>query len=339
MKKLTKILALFAVAAVLFAGCGKSKNTAEGYFEDVTVAKEAAQKNNQHILVAITMPGDDENSADFVDGVFKAADFKNEIGSKYNVVLMDFSQASYERTVVDAEADKKTQKASDDFANTMLENAKVASMLNAQQTPSLYLLTKDFYVLGQLDYTDSIKTPADLTALIAESQSDIDSVCAMIEATKKGSALEKVAAIDALYEATDPVYQSFLKDMISEVIKLDKNNESGLLSKYLLAKADSEASDAYLTGDAEGASNAYAKICEEAYISPEHKQQAYYLAAYILSMSGSTDFNKVIDYLDKAIEANPDGENVESIRSVKDYLAGTVAAMAASESSLGDLTN
>lgn len=330
--KIKYVLVLLAVS-LLLVSCGKSKSNDYGLYQDINTAKEAAQKNKQDILVVITMEGDDEASTDFVATVLKTEDFKKNISSKYSVVHMDFSQASYEKTVVNPEDSKDAQKASEDYATLMQNNAKYASLMNIQSTPAMMLLTKEVYVITDLEYSEDIKTAADVETLLSSKQSEIEDIHAKVEATKKGSNIEKVQAIDALYDATDPMYQPFLKDLVKDVVSMDKNNESGVLSKYLLAKADSDAADFYLTGDAANASKAYADVCENPHLTPAHKQQAYYLAAYLLSMTGSTDFDTILGYLQKSIEADPESEQVENIKNVIKYFTETLSALNAEDPS------
>lgn len=330
------VLALL-ISVFFLAGCGKTKSASNGCYQDIGTAKTAAQKNNQDILVVVTMAGDDALSEDFVTKVLNSPSFEKDVASKFSVVHMDFSQSSYEKTVVNPEADKNTQKAAEDYANLMQENAKYASLMNIQNTPALFLLTKEVYVISDLEYTEDVKTSADILTLVEAKKNIIDDIHSKVDAIKNGSKLDKVKAIDNLYESTDPLYQPFLKELILEVVSLDKNNESGVLSKYLLAKADSDAADFYLTGDGAAASDAYAKICENAYLLPAHKQQAYYLAAYLLSMAGSTDFEKILGYLEKSLEADPESEQVPNIQNVIKYFKETLSGMESSDSLTGEL--
>ena len=321
----------------LLVSCGKSKTSANGCYKDINSAKIAAQKNNQDILVVVTMAGDDVSSQDFVTNVLNTESFAKDIASKYAAVHMDFSQASYEKTVVNPEADKKTQKAAEEYALLMQENAKFASLMNVQNTPALFLFTKEVYVITELDYTEDVKSSNDLVALIQSEQTAIDNVHAMVEAVNNSSKLEKVTAIDRLYEATELLYQPFLKDLIAEVLSIDKKNESGVLSKYIMAKADSDAAYLDVLGDAEGASDIYVKICDNEYLLPEYKQQAYYLAAYLLSMSGSTDFDKILGCLEKSLEADPQSEQVPNIQNVINYFKEAFSNMQNTDSLTGEL--
>ena len=95
-------------------------NSMEDAFSD-------AKKKNQNVLVIVTSNGDDELSASFVDNVINDANFKSEVSSKYTVLHMDFSEATFKKTVVNPDDDKKVQEKAEKFANLMQVNAKYAS--------------------------------------------------------------------------------------------------------------------------------------------------------------------------------------------------------------------
>ncbi len=312
------ILILFSV--ILFFSCGKTKSDEFGCFQTMTQALDNAEKKNQTVLVMITMQGDDDLSQDFVNEIVSSQDFKNEILPAYSVVLMDFSQSSYQKTVVNESDSKAKQKAAEEYAKIVQDNSRTASLLNVRKTPSIFLLTKENYFIKEIEITDNVKTYADFKNLLDSQIPLINKMNEFIAATKKGSDQEKMAAIDNLYENTTIIYRIFLKDLIDKYVDLDKNNQSGLLSKYLFAQADSNASALYMNGDVVGAAKTYVDVCSNPNLDADYKQQAYYMAAYILSMSGSTDYATVLDYLNLSIQANPESESVGSINQVVEYI-------------------
>lgn len=327
MKKFCLYVLLLAVL-LSFISCGK-KTDENGFYQELDTAAVQAKKENKDIIIAITMKDDDMYSSAVIDNILKSESFKKEILAKYAVVHMDFSQSSYEKTVVNTEGSKKEQKASQEYADIMQRNSKLASLMNVQYTPSFYVFSKEKYFITALEYDDEIKNFEDFKTMLSNQNMYIEEMHKKIEATKKGSNQEKVAAIDDIYESVDLSYKVLFADLIEEVIKLDKNNESGLLSKYLLANADVKGSELYMSGDAVGAAQCYIKVCEEQYIQPEHKQQAYYMGAYILAMSGSNDYKAILDYLQLAIDAAPDSPQVASIETVLQYIKSSIAAMMA----------
>ena len=325
-KYLSFVFATLFLAAMIIS-CGNKKIDENGFFQDIDSAVSHAQKKNKDVIVAITLIGDDMYSSTVMDNILTTEAFKTDVLSDFSVLHMDFSQSSYEKTVVSEMASKDEQKKAVAYADIMQKNSQLASMLNVQSTPAFFVLSKDKYFITELDFDDTVKTYDDFAALLNSQNSIIQKKHSLIEATKKGSNLERISAIDALYDSTDVTYRFLFSDLIETVIKLDKNNESGLLSKYLLANADVKGSDFFMRGDAEGAAQTYIKVCDEPALLPEHKQQAYYMGAYILAMSGSSDYKAILDYLQKSIDAAPESENVASIMAVAQYIMNSVSAL------------
>lgn len=326
--KMKKLYFCLITLLIVFSLLGCTKKTDEnGFCQEIKTAVDLAKKKNQDILVAVTMAGEDENSADLIENVLKTETFKNEVLSSYVVLHIDFSQSSYEKTVIKEESSKNEQKAAEKFADIMYENSKLASMLNVQVTPSFYILTKDQYYITKLEYIDGNQTYTAFKSELDSHSNEIETIHSYLNAINKEKGLAKIEAIDSLYETIDISNRAFYEDMIETVVKLDKNNESGLLSKYLLASADIKGSKCFLSGDSAGAAQAYIKICDEKALLPEHKQQAYYMGAYIMAMSGLDDYSLILSYLQKSIDANPEGQDVASIKNVYDYIVNSVAAM------------
>ena len=330
MKGLIKLVCAAFLMACLFTGCEKVSYDEYGCFIEADQALKAAKKNNQELMVMIIMPGDDDYSTFFVENVLKSDEFKTEILPNYAVLNMDFSQASFQKTVVDTNSDKASQKAAEKYSQTVQNNTKFASRLNASFTPCIYLLSADEYYLSEISentgfsFEDiSYKTFKSYMDDIAD---DVENLKGYINAAKKSSGQEKIKAIDNLYENTPVIYRPSLRSYIDQMVKLDSKDENGLLSKYLFAQADAKATEAYMNNDILSASNAYVEVCKNEMLSNSHKQQAYYMAAYILLMHNSTDYSTALSYLNSSIQADPESESVELIQNVADYLETLMAA-------------
>ena len=154
------------MTGLLFSGCRKTMADEKEIFNSMEDAFSAAKNNNQNVLVLVTSNGDDELSASFVDKVINNKKFKSEVSSNFSVLHMDFSESTYKKTVVNPADDEKTQKAAEEFANIMQENAKYASKLYVQSTPAAYLLTKENYFIAELDLTQKMKSLKDFLNII-----------------------------------------------------------------------------------------------------------------------------------------------------------------------------
>lgn len=335
MKKLISFLSALLIGLCLISCGKKTAADADGFYNDIDDAVVVAQKNNQDILVILTMEGDDQYSSSFMN-IARSQHFKDEITSNYTVVHMDFSEKSYMATVAPETASKAYQEAAEEKALQMQKNTQFANLLNAQVSPSFYLLTKDEYFIGELEYTDEISSFDGFKELLESKKERADELHKLVEQIKVGSTMDKIAAIDSMYESTNIQYRTFLADLIEKVISLDSKNESGLLSKYLLADAESEAISLFAEGNVVKAAQVYIRLSDNSKLLPEHKQRACYMAAYILGYGGSTDYPLILSYLKKAIEAYPNGENVEMIQNLYDYIAQNFEA--ATDSVQGNLS-
>lgn len=325
MKKISIALVLLLTAG-LFISCGKSSADENGIFQELNPAMEYAKKKNQDVIIAVTLNGDDEYSADVINNVMNTKAFKDEIASKYAVIHMDFSQSAYEKTVVSEDATKEAQAAAAKNAEIMQQNSLLAATLNVQATPSFYIFTKDQYYLTQLDPMDGTQSYQTFKANLDSKADLIADMHKKIDATKKGSVKDRIAAIDTFCDSVDMTYTIFYADMYEYVIENDKKNESGLLSKYLLADADARGSIFYMNGNPVAAAQAYVDVCSNPMLEAAHKQQAYYMASYILAMTDTGDYQTLLDYLQKAIDADPENPEVPSIRAIYDNIVQMVEA-------------
>lgn len=325
-KKIITVL-LMLLTFSLFSSCGNAKTDQYGCFQTLEDAISNAEKKNQDVLVIVTMQGDDELSQSLVDNIIATEEFKNEVEKGFSVLLMDFSQNSYQKTVVNENDSKADQKAAEEYSKIVQSNSKTASLLNVSKTPSLYLLTKENYFITELEYTEDIKNFEDFKKLLTGQEELVSKMKELVAATKEGTSQEKLAAIDSLYENTEIIYRTFLSDLINKYVEMDKDNETGLLSKYLFAQADAKSTDMFMSGDSLAAAQSYVDVCSNPKLEAEYKQQAYYMAAYILSMSGSTDYATILDYLNLSIQADPESESVESINQVVEYLKTVMTQM------------
>ena len=107
--------------------------------------------------------------------------------------------------------------------------------------------------------------------------------------------------------------------MAPQYSSLDKENASGLCSKYYVIEAESKAITAYTAGDVPGAIQAYIAAGDNSKLNPEDKQECYYMAAYLLASAGSEDYDIILAYLNKAYEICSDSEKAPFILNAINY--------------------
>ncbi|MCQ2593271.1 MAG: hypothetical protein MJ188_10870 [Treponema sp.] len=324
MKKYRFLLIALLVTS-FFVSCGK-KNTPLldecGCFLDMESAKKQAAKNNQDILVIVTSDGDDYISQQFISDIIKTKAFEEQIGKKYTIFHFDFSQKAYEKTVAPENATKEEKQKAEQFALLMQTGYQFACLLDCKYTPSIFLLTKDGYVISEVEYEDEILDVDDFSTLLQNYNQISAELNEKVLATTTGTNLEKVVAIDELYNSTEETYQPFMLDLAKQIPTLDKKNESGLIGKYLVLAAESEAIALYTKGDIGGAVKTYVDATSNPYMEASQKQECYYLAAYLLGSSGSEDYNLILNYLNLALSSDSTSDKSDYIQSAISYYKG-----------------
>ena len=315
------LISIITLTSLTFVSCGKSNIDSTGCYTDIEAAEKAALKKNQDILAIVTMNGDDAYSVQFTDEIIRNPKFKEEVTSKFAVVRMDFSQSAYEATVAAEDANDSAKKNAEKRAVAMQKNTKFANLLNVTVTPTVYILSKEKYIITGINYDALNKNYDVFKQALDDSAETIELMHKMIAQTKTGTAEEKINAIDELYEATMPEARLLLADLLSSTKKIDASNKSGLLGKLLFAAADAKAAVAMNSGNPRDAVNAYLALENEDSLSPAEHQQAIYTAAYLCSMTEIEDLSVVIGYLNKAIAIDPDGEEVPAIKRVIEALS------------------
>lgn len=322
MKKLSVLL--LVISCTLFAAC--SKHVAEkdncGCFVSLSDAKADAKQNNRNILFMITNEGGDVTSSAFISNVVMSEEFKESLGQEFTVFHWDASQAAFEKTVAPENATKEEIDAAKKAETTMTENLNYAVNIGGgAYSPQFYILSKEGYPILEVqyeDFEDEINT-ADFSILVHGYNEPVKMFNSMIDATKTGSKEERLKAIDNVYTTTNELYRIEMIDLWKEGVSLDKKNESGITGKFIYSIAESDAADKFNNNDSEGAIKLLVETADNPALGGEEIQQCYYLAAYLMSVTGSTDFQLMADYLYKSYEAAPNTEIAPSIQGTADY--------------------
>lgn len=321
-----KLAVSLFTSALVFAAAPVFALGNNGFYADMDSGLAAAKKSSQSVLVFITQEGEDELSASFMETV-RSDEVQGQIASKYALVHMDFSQSAFQKTVVRDADSKEVQEESKKAADVMQKNSRFAALINPEFTPAVYMFTSEGYYVSHLVLKGDEKADGFMAALKAD-EVKLNAIREMIAKTKVGKSLEKISAIDALFEATQPEYRFFLIDLVNEAINLDKKNKSGLMSKYIITRTEYDAMICFYDNNASGAVNAYVKAAKEKFLSAEEKQQAYYMAALVLvKSSGPESVPMIVNYLEKSLEAAPKSAVASKVKDNLDYFKDYQAKM------------
>ena len=320
MKKniLRRLAAALFTSALVFAAAPVFALGNDGFYADMDSGLAAAKKSAKSLLIFITQEGEDELSASFMktvtsDGVL------SQITPSYELVGMDFSQKSFEKTVVHDVDSPENQQAAKDAADVMQKNSRFAALINPEFTPAVYLFTAEGYYVSHLVLKGDENAEGFMAALKAD-EVKLNAIREMIAKTKVGKPLEKVAAIDEIFEATQPEYRFFIIDLVNTALNLDKKNKSGYMNKYIITKTEYDAMIAFYNNDAKAAMDAYEAAGKNKMLTKDERQQAYYMAALVLvKSSGPETIPQVLDYLQKSLDAAPASKNAPQIKENMEY--------------------
>ena len=263
---------LFAILIALsLISCGNKALTDDcGCFVDYEEALDYAGKKNLPLLLVFSSEGDDGTSSILVNQVLKAS--SDKLSSKYSILHADFSQNAHKKTLAPDGASEQEQQLANTYTNIMQQNYSLAILLGVSQTPAAFLCTKEGYIVTALQEEDFLDK-SNFIGKLEDCNSELERFNKLVAPTKKGSALDKVEAIDTLFIATPQSYRSFLLPLITKAIELDKNNKTGLIGKLILAKAESEAMTLYSQGEIDEALKKYLEAANNEYLRPEEKQE------------------------------------------------------------------
>ena len=290
-----------------------------GCFVNYEDALKNAQKKKQPLLVFFTSQGDDEQSTQLVSDVIKSPDFAAEILKSYSVLHVDFSESAYQKTLAPENADQKQQDLANTYTAIMQNNYQLVMLFNVEAMPSIFLCTKEGYVVTPVETDDDAYSVSGLKAALQDTSAEFELFEKMVKDTSKGSASSKVEAIDGLYRITSAEYRTFLLPLVQKVPELDKKNETGLVGKYIVATAEAKALSAYSQGDVETAIAQYLGAADNEFVKAEDKQECFYTAAYLSAYSGSEDYQGILTYLQTAYDLAPNSDKADAIKEAVDY--------------------
>lgn len=291
MKKIFLFLIFFAI---IFAGCARNSSKDEfGIFHDLEKTISVAEKSDKKILLVFTKLESGGFNETLVNQVLHAQDYQEKIGAEFETCQIDFSKEDFSSQKKSA---KKTKAQTERDMNTTV-------IYGVETPPTVMILSPQGYVISSITYLSCINVQ-EFSNIIEVEREKIDAMEKMVAAVKNAEGIEKISAIDLLYENTHANYRYQLRKLCDEVVRSDKKNESGLVGKYLLARASTEAMDCYLARKPEKAAECYIKYVRSKFLSVEEKQRCYYAAAYITGNERPSVkiSEKILGYLDSLVK-------------------------------------
>ncbi|WP_277300463.1 thioredoxin family protein [Treponema succinifaciens] len=294
-------------AVFLLVSCGAPK-----WYSDFDSAKEAAKKQKKDIYLLFS--GDDwaETSKPFKEKIVLTKDFSDEFGKKYVFANLDFSQTEYAKTNVPENASEDELKAAAEIKESYEKKELLARYYNVRKWPCAYLVSKDGYVLASVDFEEKPEcTFEEYSAKMKDAGQEALKTKVLVEKVENSSGIEKAQAINELVENTSQEHCFLLKDLIQEFIVLDKQDSTGLLGAYEVRNAYNKSLEAFAEG--KDPAEPFEQIAEKTSLSDLQRQEAMYMAAYVLVNLPDIDFERVQQCLEKAYSIKTEGGYSEEI--------------------------
>jgi len=291
MKK--QIAVLLAAAVVLFAGCAKPQTA---WITDFETAKTAAQKSKKDLLIAFTGSDWNDPSKELIANVFNADFFKR---ASKNYVLCN----------IDIVQDEKLMEAA-----VLQKNYALATKYGVQALPFVTIFTAegDLYAAAATDET--AKTSEGFFKFLDSFKDARKKMFDLKKAVKSSKGVERAKNIDTFLEAVKPAQRENYELMMREIPTLDADGKAGLKGKYELQIAYLDAIKLYQDGKLTEAGDCFVKLAEGTSLNPAQLQEAWYMGAYMYAMSGKVENSKVIEWLEKAIAADPENQGAAQIK-------------------------
>jgi hypothetical protein len=286
-------LILAGILAVMLAGCSKPQTT---WITSIDEAKTASAKEKKDTLVVFTGSDWNDPSKELITKVFTPEFFKK---ASKRFVLCNIDIVQDEKLM-----DKKLLEA----------NYAVATKYGVQSLPSFVLLTPAGDVYATATTTDKTNTVAGLLSYLDTFKDARKKIVDMKNKIGSSKGADKAKAIDEFIEAIEPSQREQYGDLIRQVPDLDKDGKAGLKGKYQLQVAYLDAIDLYKAGKMADAGALFVKLAESGSLNPSQTQEAWYMGAYMYAMSGTVENAKVIEWLEKAVAADPQNAGVQQIK-------------------------
>lgn len=310
-----------------FVSCSKTKSTLNdfGFYEDLDEAKKIAKKQKKDILLAVGMEGYDYFSKEFKENILMSEKFDSVLGDKFVGVYFDFGEAAYGATEVKPGATKDEQDAAEEKSALIFKNMQLTRLLNIQYTPVVFVMTEDGYCVGRLEYSENFESVQEFANEVNACNDDLSKIKSLVHETKKGSVIERMNAMNSIYEFANEFGTVTYSTLFKQTIEIDKNNESGLVSKIYFEGILADCMSYYSVGDFGSAIKVLLAAAQSGKLDPAEKQEAYYMAGYLLVTAGSDDFETILGYFTLAVQADPNGENVAGIQEIINTISSLVA--------------
>ena len=311
MKKFFKPILILFCAAVLLASCKKEIK----WIDSLENAKLQANEEEKDILLLFTGSDWDDCTDSFKTAVINTKEFREAFNEEYVFVNLDFSQNVLLGSYIDDDATEEQKAEAEKNMADFDKKVELYKTYSVKKFPAVYFLSKEGYVLDAVPYDPEMTDWNEFDSRVHHEK--IKSVKEIIVRIRESKDIEKARAINELFESTEPVFASPLRDLIYDFESLDPEDETGLLNSYRMNKIYFKAYDALRANEDAALVFEQAAKDDELVPAAEDKQNLYSMAAYMLLQKGKVedeyDYDRILKDLQKAYEADPDSAGSEKL--------------------------
>lgn len=297
------IFAILILTTTLFSSCGKIK-----WLTSFEEAKKQAQKNGKDIFMVVSE--NEETSAEFKTSVLDSKEFLSAAKKNYVPLYINLS------------AESLANLTQEELEKTYAENSKIILEYSITEKTTMLLLSPEGYWLAEFPYTEKYLSVPELLKDLTNSDDTTFNARNYISSIKKSDGTDKAKAINDLYDFTKDKYRMPLISLCYDFLNLDSENSTGLLGKYELIVAYDQAEKVLSEKSVDDAAEVFIQLAENGHLDRSQIFEAYFTAAYLYPLVGSTDFDKMLELLNKAYSSNPTdihaSEATDLIQSITD---------------------
>ena len=265
------------------------------WYYSLSDAEAAAEKSGKNIFL---FTGTESESTDsFKKDVLQSGKFKSAAGKKFVLLDMYLSSLELEKKSVE-EVEKEGR-----------EKSAMLLDYNIRDEVTLLILSKEGYFISAIPFDEKCLSAEGLIEVLEKADEDSQKMMSLVSEIRKTDGTDKVRAIDALYEATDQNLRRPLLTLCREVPVLDSGNITGLLGKYELQITFDDVYKMLSKDSVDEASEKFVDLAENGHLDRTQKFHAYYYAAYLYPLVGSTNFDRMLELLELSYASDPSNEH------------------------------
>ena len=185
MKKI--LLLIISVLSLSFLSCSKTETKNEfGWFTDYDECLNSARENDKKVMLIISRDEADNISAGLKEKIFHTQEFADTFSNQFEFCEIDMSPSLVKNAYPKADATKKEKAEAKKYKKIVDSRMRVCSILSIQVTPTVYILTKEGYVIQDIPYlpVDNVQSFKELISMYDDETQKIEKLVADINQAK-----------------------------------------------------------------------------------------------------------------------------------------------------------